>query len=132
MAALLGGSITLTVLYWGWLDSQRLSGVAIAAELFFAIASFGMVLQISQKTKDIKEPVMFIVKQFLIYLGQIITFIGFFFGGVWGLLRLTTFYFEPLIGPEFTELLFIILFVSYVGVWTPILMWLSDKELIGQ
>ena len=130
LTLLLAGAVALTVLYYSRLDEYKLPGPLIVGLCFFAIAIFGIYLQLSS---DIDDNMMNrqIVRQFAVYLLQMLIFIPSFVGGMWLLFRL----FEVIarfIPDGFAAFAVVVAFTWYVWAVIKVLGWLSARGIIGR
>jgi hypothetical protein len=130
LVLLLAGATVLTVRRYAWLDQRGLGGLAIAGLTFSAIAILGIFVQLGADLSDDAPPNQ-VLRQFLIYVLQMVIFIPTSVGGIWLVLRAVAWLLTPALPQAAAGLISVLAFLGYVAGVIKLLTWLSDRGIVG-
>jgi hypothetical protein len=125
--ALAAGIFTLAH-YWEWMVSVRLAGPMIIALLFFAVATFGLYLDLGQGVAE-EATSLEICAHFINRLIPILLLVIGFSGGAWVLLLIVEWLSPAWLPGWISGTIFLVSFVWYVAGVIKLLMWLSDRSV---
>lgn len=125
LICILAVAVMSTAQHFELLDQTRLSGPIILGLAFFAIAIFGIYMQLGADLDDALA--RDIIRQFLIYLIQSAIFMPAFAGGIWLILVALGLLLSPFLPEGIVQFLFIVAFLFYVIGVIKLLVWLSDR-----
>jgi hypothetical protein len=72
-----------------------------------------------------------VLRQFLIYAGQMLVFIPSFAGGIWLVHRAVAWLLPPTVSRGVFGIVFVLAFLGYIAGVIRLLTWLSDRGIIG-
>jgi uncharacterized membrane protein len=119
-----------TIAYIDWMNEQRLSGVAVIALLFYAIAILGINMQLSQDFLNQNPGAWQFLRRFLYYYGQFLGLVVIFLGGLWLIIR-TAHNMEHSLGwipSGWGEIVAVLGFISYVGALLRLKEWADTRK----